>query len=134
MKLFLDANVLFSASHAGSNMHRFFNLLQTQHALVSSPYAFAEAERNIILKRSPWLVCFRQMMEGIALVEEAPLRLDVVLADKDRPILGSAIAAHCDFLLTGDKRDFGHLYGKTIENVMIVNYTMLAKIILDASD
>ena len=38
-----------------------------------------------------------------------------------------AIAARCDYLLTGDKRDFGHLYGKTIGGVEIVSYMMLAE-------
>jgi predicted nucleic acid-binding protein len=46
----------------------------------------------------------------------AGVRLD----SKDRPILLAAIHGEADFLLTGDARHFGHLYGKRIEGVMVL--------------
>ena len=57
-------------------------------------------------------------------VEWVPLQLfdfDVKLAEKDLPILCGAIAARADYLLTGDKKDFGHLAGRTIGGVKIVS-------------
>jgi predicted nucleic acid-binding protein len=131
LRLFLDANVLFSAGNAGSNIHRFLNLLRERHSLVTSGYAFCEAERNIHLKRPQWAEDFRRVMAGITLVADVPLTIDVTLADKDRAILGSAIASSSDYLLTGDKKDFGHLYGKNIGGVTVVSYTMLAESVLD---
>ena len=53
--------------------------------------------------------------------------LEVELPLKDVPILGGAIAGHATRLLTGDERDFGKFWGKTIEGVKIVSPRMLAE-------
>ncbi len=61
-------------------------------------------------------------------MELVPLQLfdlAVKLADKDRPILCGAIAARADYLLTGDKQDFRHLFGRTISGVKIVSVQLL---------
>ena len=42
------------------------------------------------------------------------------LPENDAPILAAAAAAGADLLVTGDRRHFGHLYGKTIGRVRIV--------------
>ena len=46
----------------------------------------------------------------------AGVRLD----SKDRPILVAAIHGKTNFLLTGDDRHFGHLYGKRVEGVTVL--------------
>jgi predicted nucleic acid-binding protein len=46
---------------------------------------------------------------------------------KDVPILGGAIAGHATHLLTGDERDFGKLWGKTIQGVKILSPRMLVE-------
>jgi predicted nucleic acid-binding protein len=51
----------------------------------------------------------------------------VKLKPKDLPILGGAIDGQATHLLTGDERDFGELFGKTIEGVKIVSPRMLAE-------
>jgi hypothetical protein len=43
------------------------------------------------------------------------IRLD----PKDQPILLAAIS-RADYLLTGDARHFGHLYGKRIEGLLVL--------------
>jgi len=43
----------------------------------------------------------------------------VALAEKDKPILRSAIAAGATHLLTGDLRDFGKYFGKRIGAVLV---------------
>jgi hypothetical protein len=53
--------------------------------------------------------------------------LPVELRSKDIPILGGAIAQKCTHLLTGDKKDFGFLFGKRVEEVMIVSPKLLAE-------
>ena len=59
-----------------------------------------------------------------------PIRMfdpGVRLAEKDQPILCGAVVCGADFLLTGDKKDFGHLYGKTVHGVMVVSVAMLVE-------
>jgi len=46
---------------------------------------------------------------------------------KDRPILGGAIGGRATHLLTGDERDFGKYWGRTIQGVKIVSPKMLAE-------
>lgn len=42
-------------------------------------------------------------------------------ADKDIPVLASAIACGADYLVTGDKKDFGKLKSKDIFRTKIVS-------------
>jgi hypothetical protein len=53
--------------------------------------------------------------------------LNVELALKDAPILGGAIAGEATHLLTGDEKDFGKFWGKTIQGVKIVSPRMLVE-------
>lgn len=130
MKIFLDANVLFSASNAGSNIHQFITLLTQSHQLVTSDYAHEEARRNIQAKRAAWYATFEMLTASILQLPSAELHHDIELVEKDRPILGAAIAHECDYLLTGDKKDFGHLYGVTIATVTVIDFVELAKRVL----
>ena len=130
MKIFLDANVLFSASNPVSNIHRFITLLFDEHQLVTSDYAHEEARRNIQAKRAQWYSTFSDIETKIFRLPSAPLTHDIELVEKDRPILGAAIAHQCNYLLTGDKKDFGHLYGKKIGSVTVIDYVTLAEVVL----
>ncbi len=67
------------------------------------------------------------MLKNITVSNKLLLDLPVELNAKDVPILGGAIAQHCTHLLTGDKRDFGFLYGKQLENVVIISPKLLAE-------
>jgi len=53
------------------------------------------------------------------------------LVDKDKPILLGAIAQKCDYLLTSDKKDFGHfMAGKVfMDNLLIGTPAMLANLL-----
>jgi hypothetical protein len=119
MSGFLDANVLFSAGNADSSIHRLLTWLHGKEPLVTSAYAATEAARNIAAKRPLWKEKHEAVMARVKIVPEAVLHVDAGLPDKDKPILAAAIAAQCAYLVTGDKRDFGHLYGKTIEGVTV---------------
>lgn len=131
MLIYLDANILFSGSNPESNLHRFLKVLAENHTLVSSPYAIAEAEKNIYAKRQQWISTYTATTkELITVVKDAPLSVDVSLPEKDKPIMGAAISAKCDYLLTGDKRDFGHLYEKQVHGVMVVSVLALAEILV----
>ena len=52
---------------------------------------------------------------------------DAGLPPKDAPVLAAAIASRADRLLTGDLKHFGHLYGKTIEGVLVVSPRSLSE-------
>jgi len=132
MRIFLDANILFSASNKESNIARFLEFASCKHKLITSSYAYAEAERNIVFKRPIWQSGFKLLSEHIIVVADSKLPNDIsiTLAEKDIPILATAITTGCDYLLTGDKRDFGHLYNTKIATVTVVDYLTLAQIII----
>jgi putative PIN family toxin of toxin-antitoxin system len=126
-RFFLDANVIFTAAHNPDGNSRALVRLaaQRQLELVSSRYALEEAARNIAVKFPECVTEFNTLISGLLLVAE-PSQAEIQLAatrclpDKDVPILAAAIAARAAALVTGDRRDFGHLYGTTVEGVAIL--------------
>jgi hypothetical protein len=120
-RVFLDANVLFSAAYRESNgLLRFWSL--TDAVLVSSPYAIDEARRNLTDPDAG--ARLDKLLGSVSLVPEASptasLPIGVNLPAKDVPILLAAIAGQASHLLTGDVRHFGPLFGQTIEGVLIL--------------
>ncbi len=65
----------------------------------------------------------KRLLESVSTVD-APqglkLPMTIRLDPKDQPILLAAINGKADYLLTGDIRHFGHLYGKRIEGVLVL--------------
>jgi predicted nucleic acid-binding protein len=121
-RIFLDANVLFSAVFLeNSGLARLWQLEDAE--LLSSAYAVEEARRNLVLGRPPAVIRLERLTPKLTLVDppgDLKLPAGVRLDSKDRPILLAAIHGKADFLLTGDGRHFGHLYGKRIEGVMVL--------------
>lgn len=134
MRVFLDANVLFSASYASSNIARLIHLLIKQGEAVTSDFAVEEARRNIMLKRSAWDEDSCTLIEQIQIVPSIQFDLPIELAEKDQPILCTAIRSKCQYLATGDKQDFGHLYGHNIQGVTVVTLVILAEILMQSRD
>ena len=110
MKLFLDANVLFTAAHNLSGKAAFvIELAREGHwEVVTSGYAIEEALRNLEAKFPDAVGALDVVLEGISVVASI---LDdtcpITLPEKDAPIFLSAVAAGCTHLLTGDLKDFG---------------------------
>jgi hypothetical protein len=129
MRVFLDANVLFSASNAGGNIARLVDWLLAEATAVTSDLAREEARRNLAIKRSDWLPAFELLMQKVEEVPSALFGLPVRLDDKDRPLLCAAIRAGCTHFATGDRRDFGHLFHKTVEQVQVLDLLGLAKLL-----
>jgi predicted nucleic acid-binding protein len=127
MRVFLDANVLFSASLARSRMRAFLDVLFQHGECLTSDYATEEARRNLELKSPGALPCLDALVARCELVRGITTQVGVELKDKDIPILGGAIAGRATHLLTGDERDFGALFGKTVRGVIIVSPRMLAE-------
>lgn len=125
MRVFLDANILFSASLRKSRTHLFLTHLEKHALLLTNLYAAEEARRNLNDKKSGELPALEKLLSQCEIVG-AIAAVTLELALKDKPILGGAIAGNATHLLTGDRRDFGAFFGKTIQGVKIVSPQMLA--------
>ncbi|HEY1472300.1 MAG TPA: PIN domain-containing protein [Candidatus Acidoferrum sp.] len=119
-RLFLDANVLFSAAYrANAGLLQFWKLKNV--ALCSSQYALEEARIN--LAQDVQKHRLDKLASAIEFFDSIPRGLprDVVLPDKDLPILLAAIAARSTILITGDVHHFGRSFGKTIEGMLVLS-------------
>jgi predicted nucleic acid-binding protein len=118
-RLFLDANVLFSAAwRENSRLLRLWKVHGV--TLVSSAYAVEEARRN--LGDSEARARLKTLIDETTIVAEGSLATrppSLSLAAKDRPILAAAVNAGATHLITGDRRDFGKLFGRRIGGVLI---------------
>ena len=130
LRVFLDANVLFSASNTVSNIARLIALLIETGQAVTSDFAVEEARRNILLKRPAWSDALDALTNKVEITSSIQFDLPVELAEKDRPILCTAIRSQCQYLATGDRRDFGHLYDHTVEGVTVITLARLAEIVV----
>ena len=120
-RLFLDANVLFSAAYRpDAGVARLWKIPGA--ALVTSSYAVEEARRNLPgedqLARLEGLL--KKMEVGEAMMLPPDLRGEVDLPEKDWPVLGGAAAAGATHLITGDLRHFGRYLGKRPLRILIM--------------
>jgi uncharacterized protein len=124
-RVFLDANVLFSAAYREQAGLAFLWKLRGVH-LLTSLYATQEAANN--LDEQDQQSRLRNLLEDLEIVSddagmEATTQImlaGVDLPDKDRPILAAAVAANADFLLTGDIQHFGKYFGLVLCGVRIL--------------
>ena len=93
---------------------------------MTNAYAVEEARRNLSLKKFGSLELFEERLKTVSVDNHILMKLPVKLPPKALPILGGAIAQQCTHLLTGDKKDFGFLFGNVIMGVKIVSPKMLA--------
>ena len=128
MKLFLDANILFTAAYSEQGISRtLFRLAGAGRcSLITSAYAADEARRNLAVKAPTVLPEFGNLLEAADIVREpAPAVVarmkQLPLTEKDAPIMAAAVESGADILVTGDRRDFGHLFGLEVEGVLVLN-------------
>lgn len=115
MRLFLDANVLFTAAHNPNGKAALAIELGSEGhwQLVTSNYAAEEARRNLAKKVPDALPAFASLIQGIPVVRHhIALRTPIGLAEKDRPVFQAALAAKATHLLTGDLKHFGALMNR----------------------
>ena len=127
MRLFLDANVLFTAAHNPRGKAALTIELGKKGywTLATSRYASEEARRNLERKIPQFQQRLSSLLQGIQLVEHRPeLRFPPSLVEKDRPIFQAALAFHATHLLTGDLRDFGPFMNRPEETFGIVIQTV----------
>lgn len=118
-RLFLDANVLFSAAYRpDTGLLQLWKLKSVM--LCSSRYALEEARINLTddaqRRRLGRLARSIQFFDATS----RQLPAGVSLPEKDVPILLAAIEARATHLITGDVRHFEPYFGQAIKGILIV--------------
>lgn len=128
-RVFLDANVLFSAAISSGGASRAIFELADQYPdilnLVVSEYAITEALSNLQQKRPEAVSGLLALLDGLRFTHEPPEilvdRLKEMVSDpKDVPIVAGAVWAEADLLVTGNSRHFGRLYGTHVGGCLIL--------------
>lgn len=117
-RLFLDANVLFSAAYKPDA--RLVQLWRIKGiVLCSSRYALEEARVN--LRQPDQQQALHKLCVGLHLFDAASgdMPRGITLPEKDRPIFAAALEARAAHLLTGDVQHFGPYLGKTLQGIAI---------------
>ena len=118
-RLFLDANVLFSAAYrSDAGLLALWKLRDV--VLCSSRYALEEARIN--LSNEVQRARLVKLAEKVQFFDAGQRELPrgVALPEKDVPILLAAIEGRATHLLTGDVRHFGSYFGKRIEGILVL--------------
>jgi uncharacterized protein len=132
MRVFLDANILFSAAKSAGAVREFLRLvLDSGHECWVDDYVVIEARRNLTAKAPDALIALEALLKCLRISPaQAPgpeLKLVNWLPDKDRTVLAAAIRLRCDALVTGDRTHFGPGYGKVFGGVIIHSPRSLAE-------
>jgi hypothetical protein len=127
MRVFLDANILFSSSDPDSATRQLLDAIAKQGTLVTNPHAWEEARRNLALKRPDFLLGLIHLAERVSINQSVGPLPETTLPAMDLPILAGAIGARCTHLWTSDRRHFGPYYGQRLGGVLIVSSLDLAK-------
>ena len=119
-RIFLDANVLFSAAYRpDAGLLALWRRVDI--SLLTSAHAVEEARRNLSgddqRHRLNGLV---GKCEIVATPTGVGVPEGLLLPLGDRMIFLAAMAAHATHLLTGDRTHFGPYYGRTIAGVLIL--------------
>jgi len=134
VRVFLDANILFSAAKSDGAVRALLRLLlEGGHDCWADAYVVAVARRNLEAK-GPQAVHTLDALRAHVRVAPAGARSarvareDTVawLPEKDRPVLAAAIALGCEVLVTGDRTHFGAGHGRAFGGVSIHSPRSLA--------
>jgi len=119
-RLFLDANILFSAAYLpNAGLLRLWKLRNV--AQCSSRYALEEARFNLAEEAQKRRLA--RVVRRLEFFDVVPRQLPpgISLPEKDVPIFLAAIEARATHLLTGDVRHFGPYYGRTVAGILVLS-------------
>jgi len=124
MRIFLDANILFSAAKSDGGVRSLLTrLLATPHECWVDGYVAEEARRNILAKAPKSLPELDRLLAQLHVTLSVPdvrrVKAFRGLAEKDQPVLAAAAALGCEILVTGDRSHFGRFYGRSLAGVTI---------------
>ena len=135
MRIFLDANVLFSAAKSDGAVRRLLGLLIAEgHVLCADGYVAEEARRNLVAKGPAGLAELAALLDRLEVASvQTDLNIAAALAlpEKDRPVLVAAVRMQCAALVTGDRAHFGPFYGSALAGVAIHSPRSLAEQLLE---
>ena len=139
MRIFLDANILFSAAKSDGAVRRLLRRLADDgHQCAVDAFVSEEARRNVAAKAPEAMQVLETLLSSMPRVDAHAGELSpdaaLLLPEKDRPVLAAAIRQGCAALVTGDSTHFGALYGKTIQGVVIHSPRSLAVTLLRGAD
>ena len=121
-RLFLDANILFSAARSPDSRVLWL-WKQKDICLLTSEYALEETQRNLAAadsrKRLGLLVKSIEVVSTPTGFPDIELSPGVHLPKKDQPILAAAIKAAATHLITGDKKHFRCCFAERVCGVLI---------------
>lgn len=131
-RLFLDANVLFTAAYSPRGKAAFlFEIAASEKGararwvLLSSAYAIEESRRNLSIKARHALSDFESRVQQLSIVGQPSSEDPTIdLPSKDVPIWTAARAARVTHLLTGDRSDFGRWMNRPQATAGIVIQTV----------
>lgn len=128
-RLFLDANVLFTAAHRPQGKAGFLFAEVAAGSphwqLVSSVYAVEEARRNIASKYPQAAPELLRLTRQLKLADQpATVRIALALPEKDLPIWAAALACRATHLLTGDLKDFGRFMNRPEQTAGVMIQTV----------
>jgi len=129
LKVFLDSNVfisgLFSEKGAPRLILDILSLGLPPLTAVTGAYNIAEVERNLGAKLPEALPIFQTVLSALKTdIVPIPSARDLepwsgTTADKDLPVLVSAIQAKADVLVTGDKKDLLKLKNADLPLILV---------------
>ena len=131
MRVFLDANILFSAAKTAGAVRELLARLEAGgHVLCADAYVVGEARRNLLAKGPEALASLEAMLANVEVADlqpgALPARIAALVDEKHRPVVAAAVRLRCDALVTGDRRHFGALYGGHLLGVAIHSPRSLA--------
>jgi hypothetical protein len=126
LRVFLDANILFSSSDNNSATFKLLKALSDFGQAVTNPHAWEEAYRNLLHKRPENLKGLQKLHKYVTISRAFNELSCKELPPQDIPILLGAVCSECTHLWTSDKKHFGKWYGRKLFNVKIVSSILLA--------
>ena len=130
-KIFLDSNVLLSGLFSDRGAPRIILDLLTLNLPIltgaTGYYNLMEVERNLKKKMPEAIPLYQKYLLRLHLeIVPLPSRAAIInmagtIAEKDLPVLASAIACGSAYLITGDKKDFSGLKKENKYNLAIVS-------------
>lgn len=140
VRVFLDSNVILSGLLSDKGAPRIIlDMLYLRLPFligITGRYNIIEIEKNLAKKMPAVIPLYREYLPRINL-EIIPMpsgdevrKSSWNISDKDIPVLVSAIKGKTDFLVTGDKKDFGKLKGEESYPFKIVSPSEFIDIIV----
>ena len=125
MRVFLDANILFSAAKTDGPIATLVRpLVDAGHECVVDGFVTIEARRNLTAKYPNAIEGFERLIATCTTIATPAMAATSLpgldwLPAKDQPVLAAAIRGRCQVLVTGDRKHFGPGYGRTFGGVAI---------------